>query len=161
MERVGFIGLGTMGFPMASNLLKAGYQVSAYNRTAAKAEKLAAMGATIRTSPAGVAAESEIVLTMLTADEAVEEVILGAQGVSAGIAPGKIVVDCSTIAPATSQKIGRQLAKAGVEMLDAPVTGSEPQALEGILTFMVGGKKETFERCLPLFLVMGKKAYYM
>ncbi len=161
MEQVGFIGLGTMGFPMARNLLKAGYKVSVYNRSTAKAEKLEPVGATVLTSPAEVAGESDIVFTMLTADVAVEEVILGEKGINVGISPGKIVVDCSTVSPATSQKISRELAKTGVEMLDAPVTGSEPQAIEGILAFMVGGKKEIFEKCLPLFLAMGKKAYYM
>lgn len=159
--RVGFIGLGTMGHPMAHNLLKNGYEVIIFNRTREKMNVLKEEGATIANSPKEVAAGSEIVFTMLTADAAVEEVILGENGILSGAYPGLIVVDSSTISPSTSKKVAEELIKHDVEMLDAPVTGSEPQAIEGILTFMVGGKKETFEKCLPLFAVMGQNAYYM
>jgi 3-hydroxyisobutyrate dehydrogenase-like beta-hydroxyacid dehydrogenase len=159
--RVGFIGLGTMGHPMAHNLLKNGYEVIIFNRTREKMNVLKEEGATIANSPKEVAAGSEIVFTMLTADDAVEEVILGENGILSGAYPGLIVVDSSTISPSTSKKVAEELIKHDVEMLDAPVTGSEPQAIEGILTFMVGGKKETFKKCLPLFAVMGQNAYYM
>ncbi|MDB5084734.1 MAG: 3-hydroxyisobutyrate dehydrogenase [Bacilli bacterium] len=161
MKRIGFIGLGTMGLPMARHLIQAGYPLTVYNRTANKSESLRALGATIAASPAEVARASEIVFTMLTADQAVKEVILGETGVMNGAAAGLVVVDCSTISPKTSQLLAEELAKKGVEMLDAPVTGSEPQAIEGILTFMAGGKQEVFEECRTLFDVMGKKAFYM
>ncbi|MCQ6279346.1 NAD(P)-dependent oxidoreductase [Bacillus sp. EB600] len=159
--KIGFIGMGTMGLPMAHNLLKNGYDLIIYNRTKEKMSFLEEEGATIANSPKEVAAQSEIVFTMLTADAAVEEVILGEAGIINGANPGLIVVDSSTISPSTSKKVAEELARHDVEMLDAPVAGSEPQAIEGILTFMVGGKKEIFEKCMPLFLVMGKNAYYM
>lgn len=159
--KVGFIGLGTMGLPMAQHLLKNGYELIIYNRTKEKMTVLEEKGAISANSPKEVASESEIVFTMLTADAAVEEVILGENGVIYGAHPGLIVVDSSTISPSTSKKVAEQLSRHDVEMLDAPVTGSEPQAMEGILTFMVGGKKEIYEKCMPLFLVMGQNAYYM
>ena len=159
--RIGFIGLGTMGLPMAHHLLKNGDELIIYNRTKEKMSALEEKGAMNASSPKEVASQSEIVFTMLTADDAVEEVILGKDGIIDGAYPGLIVIDCSTIAPNTSKKIAEELSHHDVEMLDAPVTGSEPQAIEGTLTFMVGGKKELFEKCMELFLVMGKKAYYM
>lgn len=159
--KVGFIGLGTMGLPMAHHLLKNGYDLIIYNRTKEKMTVLEEKGAITANSPKEVASKSEIVFTMLTADAAVEEVILGENGVISGAPPGLIVVDSSTISPSTSKKVAEQLSRHDVEMLDAPVTGSEPQAIEGILTFMVGGKKEIYEKCMPLFLVMGQNAYYM
>ncbi|MFB9989723.1 NAD(P)-dependent oxidoreductase [Bacillus benzoevorans] len=159
--KIGFIGLGTMGLPMAHNLLKSGYELIIYNRTKEKMSILEEKGAMIARSPKEVAAQSELVFTMLTADAAVEEVILGEDGIIDGAYPGLIVIDSSTIAPNTSKKVAEELALHDVEMLDAPVTGSEPQAIEGTLTFMVGGKKEIFEKCMDLFLVLGKIAYYM
>ncbi|MCI2256005.1 NAD(P)-dependent oxidoreductase [Domibacillus sp. PGB-M46] len=161
MKKIGFIGLGTMGLPMAGHLLNSDYEVIVYNRTRNKADSLEKQGAIIASSPEEVAQKSEIVFTMLTADQAVEEVILGKEGVIKGAHAGLIVVDSSTISPNTSKKLADNLLSEGVEMLDAPVTGSEPQAIEGILTFMVGGKKEIYEKCEPLFYVMGKQAYYM
>ncbi|WML44313.1 NAD(P)-dependent oxidoreductase [Neobacillus sp. PS3-40] len=159
--KIGFIGLGTMGLPMATNLLKNGYELIIYNRTKEKMNVLEEAGAIIANSPKDVAAQSDIVFTMLTADAAVKEVILGNNGIIYGADPGLIVVDSSTISPATSKKMAEELSLHDVEMLDAPVTGSEPQAIEGILTFMVGGKKEIYDKCEPLFKVMGKNAYYM
>jgi 3-hydroxyisobutyrate dehydrogenase-like beta-hydroxyacid dehydrogenase len=159
--KIGFIGLGTMGLPMATNLLKNGYELIIYNRTKEKMNVLEEAGAIIATSPKDVAAQSDIVFTMLTADAAVKEVILGKNGIIYGADPGLIVVDSSTISPTTSKKMAEELSLHDVEMLDAPVTGSEPQAIEGILTFMVGGKKEIYDKCEPLFKVMGKNAYYM
>ncbi|MCM3690956.1 NAD(P)-dependent oxidoreductase [Neobacillus niacini] len=161
MKKIGFIGLGTMGLPMAGHLLNNDYEVIAYNRTRNKADSLEKQGAIIASSPEEVAKKSEIVFTMLTADQAVEEVILGEKGIIKGAHAGLIVVDSSTISPNTSRKVADNLLKKGIEMLDAPVTGSEPQAIEGILTFMVGGKKEIYEKCEPLFYVIGKQAYYM
>jgi len=161
MKKIGFIGLGTMGLPMAANLLKAGYDVIAYNRTQEKLEQIVSQGGKAAVSAAEVAENSDVVFTMLTADRAVEEVIFGENGLINGAKAGQIVIDCSTISPNTSIKLAQELGKLGVEVLDAPVTGSEPQAIEGILTFMVGGKKDVFEQCIPLFETMGKNAFYM
>ena len=159
--KIGFIGLGTMGLPMAKNLLKNGYELTVFNRTKEKMDLLKEEGAILAGSPKEVALKSDIVFTMLTADAAVEEVVLGENGIVYGAHPGLIVIDSSTISPSTSKKLAKELSKREVEMLDAPVTGSEPQAIEGILTFMAGGKKEIFEKCMPLFLATGQGAYYM
>ncbi|MDQ0199349.1 NAD(P)-dependent oxidoreductase [Neobacillus ginsengisoli] len=159
--KVGFIGLGTMGHPMAQNLLKKGYELTIYNRTKEKTELLKQQGAAVANSPKEVSLRSEIVFTMLTADAAVEEVVLGENGIVNGVHSGLIVVDSSTISPSTSKKLAAALSQHGVDMLDAPVTGSEPQAIQGILTFMVGGKKDLYEKCMPLFLAMGQAAYFM
>lgn len=161
MKKIGFIGMGTMGIPMASNLLKAGYELTVYNRTAGKTGSLAQRGAKVASSPAEVARQTEVVFTMLTADQAVNEVMLGPSGIMHGAAAGLIVIDSSTISPATSKRIASELGKKQVEVLDAPVTGSEPQAIEAQLTFIVGGKKQIYEQCVPLFNAMGKAAVYM
>ncbi|TVY07846.1 NAD(P)-dependent oxidoreductase [Paenibacillus cremeus] len=168
MTNIGFIGLGTMGKPMAANLLKAGNAITVYNRNPEKAQALKSGNAavTIAATVKEVAQNSDILFTMLTDDSAVEEVYFGAQGIVAaiegeGARKPSIVVDCSTISPVTSLKLFERLASVGVKMLDAPVTGSEPQAIEGVLTFIVGGDRECYEQCLPLFQAMGKKAVYM
>lgn len=161
MKKIGFIGLGTMGAHMATNLLEAGYELTVYNRTWSKMEALREKGAHVADSPADAARRSDIIITMLTADHAVEEVVLGENGVIHGVSQGSILIDCSTISPNTSKKIASLLAEHGVEHLDAPVTGSEPQAKEGSLTFMVGGKKYIYDSCLPLFEVMGNRFYYL
>lgn len=161
MGKIGFIGLGTMGLPMAKNLLKAGYQLVVYNRTPEKAKSLEQDGVKAVSSPAEVAKQSEVIFTMLTADQAVQEVVLGTNGIINGASAGLIVIDSSTVSPATSKKIAAELSKLQVEVLDAPVTGSEPQAIDGVLTFIVGGKKEVYDKCLPLFEAMGKNSVYM
>jgi 3-hydroxyisobutyrate dehydrogenase-like beta-hydroxyacid dehydrogenase len=161
MMKVGFIGLGTMGHPMAQNLLKEGFELTVYNRTKEKTETLKQQGAAVANSPKEVALQCDVVFTVLTADAAVEDVVLGENGIVNGVHPGLIVVDSSTISPSTSIRVAAALSRHGADMLDAPVTGSEPQAIEGTLTFMAGGKKDLFEKCMPLFLAMGKGAYYM
>lgn len=164
---IAFIGLGTMGKPMALNLHKAGFSLVVYNRNRDKARDFEALSSVqIASSPAEAAAQADVVITMLTDDSAVEGVYLGENGILSVCQPNaerkpRIVMDCSTIYPVTSQKLAEQLASLGVDMLDAPVTGSEPQAIEGVLTFIVGGKREAYEACLPLFDAMGKKAVYM
>lgn len=161
MERIGFIGLGTMGLPMATRLLEGGYPVTVYNRTLEKTQRLKSQGAIVVSSPMQVAQQSEIIFTMLTVDQAVEEVVFGEKGIVEGASEGMILIDCSTISPTTSGRIANKLKSIGVEMLDAPVTGSEPAAVEGSLSFLVGGEKEIFEKCRPLFSVLGKKASYL
>ncbi|KJS82495.1 MAG: hypothetical protein JM58_14820 [Peptococcaceae bacterium BICA1-8] len=161
MKKIGFIGLGIMGLPMASHLLKAGYEVIIFNRTMSKAQPLVGIGAKLVGSPGELARESEAVIIMVKADAEVEEVIFGQNGILEGAKPGFVIINSSTISPKTSIRLAAETAKAGVEMLDAPVTGSGVQAIEAKLTFMVGGNKDVFERCMPLFTVMGKQAFYM
>lgn len=161
MKRIGFIGLGTMGLPMAANLLKKGYPLTVYNRTKSKALPLIELGAELVDSPRDVAVSCDVLFTILTNDAAVEEVMFGEQGVLQGVHDGLIVLDSSTVSPNISKKMAQVFQTSGVDILDAPVTGSEPQAIAGILTFMVGGKYEIYEACLPLFKAMGQNAYYM
>jgi 3-hydroxyisobutyrate dehydrogenase-like beta-hydroxyacid dehydrogenase len=156
MKTIGVIGLGIMGQGMAGRLLTAGYSVVVWNRSEDKARGLIGRGAKWGGSPADVARETDVIFTMLSADRAVLDVLLGEEGVIAGARPGQIVVDSSTVSPDTSRKLHEAFAARGVEFLDAPVTGSAPHAQNGELGFMVGGKKEVFEACVEYFQVMGK-----
>jgi 3-hydroxyisobutyrate dehydrogenase-like beta-hydroxyacid dehydrogenase len=146
---------------MVKNLLKAGYELIVHDRAAEKAKQLLELGAKVASSPADVAKQCEVVITMLPADRAVMEVMTGPNGIAEGAAPGLIVIDSSTVLPATSKQMAAELAKRQIEMLDAPVTGSEPQAVEGKITFIVGGKDEIYEKCRPLFKAMGKASFHM
>jgi len=161
LKRIGFIGLGVMGKPMAINLLKAGYPLTVWNRTRSKMDELIAMGAYGASSPKEVAERSDVVITMVTDSPDVEEVILGPNGVIHGARPGLIVIDMSTISPKVTRRIAEELSKKGVKMLDAPVSGGEKGAREATLSIMVGGPREVFEECLPIFEVLGKKITYM
>ena len=154
--RVGFLGLGTMGTPMAANLLKAGLKVQVWNRTASKAQPLAALGAKVGKSPAHVAAESDVVITMVGQPQDVEQVALGPDGVADGIKSGAVLVDMSTVSPATSRKLAGAMAARQAEFLDAPVVGSKGPATEGALVILVGGLPQTLERCRPVLQAMGK-----
>ncbi|MEZ4682146.1 MAG: NAD(P)-dependent oxidoreductase [Caldilineaceae bacterium] len=155
-ERIGFIGLGIMGLGMARNLLKAGFPVCAWNRTASKAEGLAGEGATVGATPADVAAQSDIIITCVSDTPDVEAVILGENGVIHGAKAGALVVDCSTISPQATQVIAEKLAAKGVKMLDAPISGGSEGAANGTLSIMVGGDAADFERAMPAFEAMGK-----
>lgn len=155
-ERVGFVGLGIMGQGMARNLLKAGFQVKIWNRTASKMEALVAEGAQASATPAEVAANSDIVVTCVSDTPDVEAVILGDNGIIHGAHPGLLVIDCSTISPQATRDIAAQLAAQGVQMLDAPVSGGSEGAAKGTLTIMVGGADADYERALPVFRAMGK-----
>ncbi|HHV63009.1 MAG TPA: 2-hydroxy-3-oxopropionate reductase [Firmicutes bacterium] len=155
--KVGFIGLGIMGKPMAKNVLKAGYELTVFNRTSSKTEELKRTGAKVASSPAQVARESDIVITMVSDSPDVREVVLGKNGIIEGSRPGLILIDMSTISPQVTVEINHELGRRGVEMLDAPVSGGEKGAIEGTLSIMVGGKKEVFERCLPILKSMGRK----
>ncbi|MFC2013009.1 NAD(P)-dependent oxidoreductase [Chloroflexota bacterium] len=155
-EKVGFIGLGIMGMPMARNLLKAGFDVVTYNRTAAKAEALAAEGARKADSPAALAEECPVVITIVSDTPDVEAVVLGKNGVIEGIAPGSVVIDMSTISPQATRGMAGRLKEKGVDMLDAPVSGGEQGAINGALSVMVGGDAGVFKRCLPVLEAMGK-----
>ncbi len=160
-ERVGFIGLGIMGRPMAGHLVSAGYEVTVWNRTRSKAADLVKAGARWAESPKEVASRSDVTITMVADTPDVLEVILGPGGIIEGIRPGAIVVDMSTISPADTRETARRLAEKGAEMLDAPVSGGEKGAIEGTLSIMVGGKPEVFERALPIFQRMGRNIVHL
>jgi 3-hydroxyisobutyrate dehydrogenase len=156
MENIGFIGLGIMGKPMCLNLLKSGYSVTAYNRTKSKMDEIVRKGAKAADSPGQVADRSDIIITIVTDSPDVEEVILGKEGVIHGVKTGSVVIDMSTISPLVTRTIARKLNEKGAEMLDAPVSGGDTGAKAGTLAIMVGGKKDAFEKCLPVFEVLGK-----
>ena len=155
-QRIGFLGLGTMGTPMASNVLKAGFKVQVWNRTGSKAQPLASLGAKIGKSPAHVAAESDVVITMVGRPQDVEAVVLGESGVAEGIKSGAVLVDMSTVSPATSRKLAGAMAAKQAEFLDAPVVGSKGPATSGELVILIGGLPQTLERCRPVLQAMGK-----
>ncbi len=156
ITRVGFIGLGIMGAPMAANLLKAGFAVTVWNRSPSRTQPLLEAGASGADSPAGVAAASEVTLSCVTNSGDVEEVALGPNGVIEGAKHGSVYIDCSTIAPEMARKVSAALAKRGVAMLDAPVSGGDIGAQAGTLAIMVGGESKTFERCRPVLDAVGK-----
>ncbi len=160
-ERIGFIGLGIMGRPMATHLVTAGYEVTVWNRTPRKAADLVAAGARQGASPRDVAARSDITITMVADTPDVRAVILGPDGVLEGVRRGAVVVDMSTISPVATREIAQALAARGAEMLDAPVSGGEKGAVEATLSIMVGGKPEVFERVLPVFQKLGKNIVHL
>ncbi|MFD0693334.1 2-hydroxy-3-oxopropionate reductase [Paenibacillus sp. GCM10027628] len=151
--RIGFIGLGIMGKPMSKNLLKAGYELVVL-ATSNNSSELAAAGAKTASSPKALAEQVEVIITMLPNSPQENEVVLGPNGVIEGARPGAVVIDMSSIAPLTSQEIARKLAEKGIDMLDAPVSGGEPKAIEGTLSVMVGGKKEVFDKCYDVMKAM-------
>ncbi|MGH8069930.1 MAG: 2-hydroxy-3-oxopropionate reductase [Candidatus Entotheonellia bacterium] len=155
-KRVGFIGLGIMGRPMAKNVLSKGFPLAVYNRSSAAVDELAKLGARTCQSSREVAEHSEVILTCLPDSPDVEQVILGANGVLEGARSGSIVADMSTIAPQVSIRIAEEAAKRGVQMLDAPVSGGDKGAIAGTLSIMVGGENEAFDQCLEIFQTMGR-----
>ena len=155
-EKIGYIGLGIMGQGMARNLLKAGFPLSVWNRTASKAEAFIAEGATAKATPAEVAADSDIILVCVSDTPDVEAVILGENGVIHGAKAGSLVIDCSTISPQATTAIAEKLAAKGVQMLDAPVSGGSEGAAKGTLSIMIGGAAEDVARAMPVFQAMGK-----
>ncbi len=154
-EKVGFIGTGIMGGPMAQNLMEAGHELVLYNRTIEKAEEIAGDGATVAGSPREVAESCDLIVLMLPDSPQVEEVVEGEDGVLEGIREGSLVVDMSTISPVVTRELAEKLEERGATMLDAPVSGGEPGAQQGTLAIMVGGGEEDFERARPLLEVMG------
>ncbi|MEK5479184.1 NAD(P)-dependent oxidoreductase [Paenibacillus sp. FSL R5-0407] len=161
MKKIGFIGLGTMGAPMAANLLKQGFEVTVYNRTAAKCEPLAKLGAAVASTPKKAASGAETVITMVSNDASIAAVYEGADGVLAGLKPGTTVIDCSTISPALVKKLAGLVVDLGGVFLDAPVTGSSPAAIDGSLVFMVGGDAEVLANEMDIFDCLGKKVLHM
>lgn len=160
MTKIGFIGTGIMGRSMARNLMKAGCQVSVYNRTKAKANELIQEGAIWCDSPAQCAKDQDVVITIVGYPKDVEEVYFGDQGVLAGAREGAILIDMTTTSPRLAERIAQAARKKGMMALDAPVTGGDTGAREGTLTILAGGDKEAFERCLPIFGAMGKTIRY-
>ncbi|MBS1964900.1 MAG: NAD(P)-dependent oxidoreductase [Chloroflexi bacterium SZAS-1] len=155
-ERIGFIGLGIMGRGMVRNLLKAGFAVQVWNRTAARMGELAADGAQPTSSPAELARQCDLIITCVSDTPDVAAVLLGEQGVIAGAQPGALVIDMSTISPQATQEFAARLAERGVHMLDAPVSGGSEGAAKGTLSIMVGGDAADVERAMPVFQAMGK-----
>jgi len=161
LPHIGFIGLGGMGSRMASRLLGAGNQVTVYNRTRRRAEELLPSGASIAESPRELARSAEIVVSSVADDAALAQVMYGGEGALAGARPGSVFIDLSTVHPRESVQLSQAGLAKGVDVLDAPVSGSLPQAEEGQLILFVGGKQPVFERCQPLFGVLGKTALFM
>lgn len=155
-QALGFIGLGIMGRPMARNLLKAGHTLVVHSRSRGPVDEVVKVGATAAASPREVAAQCDVLITMLPNSPDVEQVALGPGGIIEGARRGLIFADMSTISPIVSQKVGKALEAKGVVMLDAPVSGGEKGAIDGALSIMVGGDKAVFERVLPIFQAMGK-----
>ncbi len=154
--RVGFVGLGTMGAPMARRLLEAGHDVAVHNRTREREEPLAARGASRAATPRECAAGREVVFTMVSDTPDLEAVVLGPAGAADGLAAGSVLVDMSTVSPAATRRLAEELAARGVSMLDAPVSGGSEGAERGTLSIMVGGPAEALERVRPLLEVLGK-----
>lgn len=162
MAKLGFLGLGIMGAPMARNLISAGHDVALWSHDAEKATRLAAsaQGGTACATPADVARQSVCVFLCVGDTRMSREVILGASGLASGASRGLVIADCSTISPSESRAMSQELATKGIDLLDAPCTGSTAGAKGGTLTFMIGGKHDVFERTRALFEPMGKSLYY-
>jgi 3-hydroxyisobutyrate dehydrogenase len=161
LPRVGFIGLGGMGSRMASRLLGAGYQVTAYNRTRRRAEALQGSGASVAESPREVARSSDIVVSSVADDAALAEVMFGSSGALEGAQPGSVFIDVSTVHPRESVRLSEAGLARGIDVVDAPVSGSLPQAELGQLVMFVGGARPAYDRCRPLLGVLGKTTLYM
>jgi 3-hydroxyisobutyrate dehydrogenase-like beta-hydroxyacid dehydrogenase len=164
-RKIGFIGLGLMGRPMSLNLLKAGHSVTVWNRTASRASELVAAGAKLAKTPRDAAAASDILFTIVSDPPALEEILWGHEGKDdgalAGLRPGSVYVDSSTISPAMARRIASACGERNVRFLDAPVTGGDWGAREGNLVFMIGGDAETLRAVEPVLGVMGKKWFHL
>lgn len=161
MERIAFIGLGIMGRGMVRNLLKAGYPVTVWNRTAERADEFVALGAKGAATPSDAAASADIVMSCVSDTPDVEAVLLGENGAIHGARAGMIFIDLSTISPKSTRQIAAKLGEVGVGLLDAPVSGGSEGAERGTLSIMVGGSTPDFERALPVFQAIGKTVTHM
>jgi 3-hydroxyisobutyrate dehydrogenase len=160
-ERVGFVGLGTMGSFMAANLVNAGFALTVWNRTESRADALVALGATKATSPAELARSCDVVITCLTDSPQVEEVLFGPDGLAEGLTSGSLFIDCSTLSPLKAQEFAERLATLGVAMLDAPVSGGSEGAKNATLTIMVGGTESDVERARDVLGAMGRSVNHL
>jgi len=152
--KIGFIGLGIMGKPMCKNLLKAGYELIVCDVFQAAVDEIVAAGAKSAANAKEVAKQVDVVITMLPNSPHVKQVVLGANGVIEGAKPGTILIDMSSIAPLVSREVASKLAEKGIEMIDAPVSGGQPKAIDGTMSVMVGGKQEIFDKCYPVMKAM-------
>jgi 3-hydroxyisobutyrate dehydrogenase-like beta-hydroxyacid dehydrogenase len=160
IKTISYLGLGTMGSGMASNLLKAGYQLTVWNRSAEKCEPFARKGGRIAKTPSEAARDVDLVIYMLSNDQAVEEVVFGAKGILSGIKEGQIAIDMSTVLPTTSLREEEAYAKRGVDFLDAPVFGSKQESAEAKLWIMAAGNKAIFEQVRPVLAHLGQTVHY-
>ncbi len=160
MKRIGFIGLGTMGKPMAMNLIRKGYDLRVYNKTTSKTDECIQLGAKLALSPREATEHADVVITMVTHDEVLKDIFFREDGILQATSAGQTIIDCSTVSAQTSQELYATLRERGVHYLDAPVTGSKPAAESGTLAFMVGGNHEIYEQHQDLFMTMGKKIFY-
>ncbi|RPI28825.1 MAG: NAD(P)-dependent oxidoreductase [Acidobacteria bacterium] len=158
--KVGFVGLGIMGKPMAGHILRAGFPLTVYNRTRAKADDLGREGAVVADSPAEVGAKSDVTITMVSDTPDVDQVIAGPAGILEGVRPGSVVVDMSTVSPELERRLDGKLREKGCSLLDAPVSGGDVGARNATLAIMAGGDRGAFDRVLPIFQVMGKTITY-
>jgi 3-hydroxyisobutyrate dehydrogenase-like beta-hydroxyacid dehydrogenase len=159
-QKIGFIGLGIMGQPMALNILKSGYELMVYNRTKEKADTLAGAGALIASSPAELTIWADIIILMLTGPEAIDAFIYGENGILSAMPTGKTVINMSTVSPMYTRKLNMCLEPSGITFVDCPVGGSKKPAIDGSLVILAGGEKETVDTLEPLLLSMGKKVIY-
>jgi len=158
---IAFLGLGIMGLPMAGHLLKAGFPLTVYNRTAERAKDLVQAGARQAATPAKAASGADIVISMVTDGPDVEQVLMGTEGAVHGARPGAVFIDMSTISPETAQKLADALSRYQIEFLDAPVSGGDVGARNATLTIMVGGKQEVFEQARTVFEILGKRVTHI
>jgi 3-hydroxyisobutyrate dehydrogenase len=156
---IGFIGMGHMGSHMVPRLMNAGYHLTVYDRTREKAQAIA--GATVAETPEEAAAHSDIVISIVTNDPALEEVMFGPNGVLAGTHAGSVIIDMSTVSPHTSRRLFQAAREKGVAMIDAAVSGSVPQVEQGSLVIFVGGEQETYQQCKPILDILGQSSFYM
>lgn len=159
--KIGFIGLGIMGRPMAKNLIKAGHELVVFDYNKEALEDLVSCGAAEAVNGKEVASQSEVVITMVPNSPHVRAAVLGENGVAEGAKSGTVVIDMSSIDPTESKAIGVELEKLGIDMLDAPVSGGEPKAIDGTLSVMVGGKKELFDKYYDMLMVMAGSVVYV
>jgi 3-hydroxyisobutyrate dehydrogenase len=160
-KRIGWIGLGKMGIPMSKNLVKKGYPVTVYNRTKEKTKELVAEGAKVADSPKALAANSDVIISMISDDPALEEVSIGKNGAFEGAKSGAIYIDMSTVSPVSSTKVAEGAAKKDIKYLRAPVSGSTVLAASGSLTIFASGPKDAYDQCTEIFGAMGQKVFHV
>ncbi|MCM3338398.1 NAD(P)-dependent oxidoreductase [Paenibacillus sp. MER TA 81-3] len=161
MNNVAVLGLGTMGAPMAANLIRTGFAVTVYNRTPEKAKPLQALGAAAASTPQEAAGHADVVITMVSDDRSIDAIYYGTDGLMTNIREGQIIIDCSTISPVLVKRLAADCQQRGAQFLDAPVTGSKPAAVDGTLVFMVGGDAEALQAAMPVLEAMGRKIVHM
>lgn len=159
--KIGFIGLGIMGKPMSKNLLKANHELVVMDKNPGPVRELSELGAKVATTPKQIASETELIITMLPNSPHVKEVVLGPDGIIEGAARGKTVIDMSSISPVVTKELYNELAKKGIDLLDAPVSGGEPKAIDGTLSVMAGGKKEVFDKYCDVIKSMASSVVYV